>query len=330
MVDRIRFVFEGKLADQHRMDFYESARFQYAAARLSVKLDQYRRTGRFTSKITYKNNTSIQLRPFEEGSFGIEVLAAMLPLVPGAAFFIEVPLSTLWTYVVERIFKPADEDNVRQALKNNNRMLDVFEAQIEQNGNAFGQVTAMLQDQIERTGDLRENERNLYERLLAEGQRRAYLEGRADQLANISAEDDAKLVTMAAPLLREFSVPLRSSAQSASLSVSAGGDVKTILNVDRQMAEDVELAIVDDEIVPLRIDIIQYNKENGWGKFRSGDFDGVTSFSIPADRKERLQELVLDAMNGTDTFVQAYYVRSMAGVPQRLLLVNIIIDEDFG
>jgi hypothetical protein len=58
-MDQLLFHFQGGLADQNRMDFYEAARFQYAAARLSVKLDQFRRTGRFSKRVTESSRTNI-------------------------------------------------------------------------------------------------------------------------------------------------------------------------------------------------------------------------------------------------------------------------------
>lgn len=69
MAEEIDFRFQGGLSDGHEMDFYEAGRFQYGAARLMVKLDQFRRTGRFYSRVTIDNNTSIRLRNQEDGSF---------------------------------------------------------------------------------------------------------------------------------------------------------------------------------------------------------------------------------------------------------------------
>ena len=109
----------------------------------------------------------------------------------------------------------------------------------------------------------------LRERLLAETQRRAYLQGAQDALARITPEQDANLVTMAAPLLEEFVVPLRRSARKATVLIEdqAGGS-RPILVIDRAAAQEIELDVIDPEITPLLIDVVQYNKETGWGKFR--------------------------------------------------------------
>src|SRR4051794_4674083 len=107
MPDIIEFAFDGKLASESRMDFYEISRFQYAASRLAVKLDHFRRRGTFPKKVTRQANFGIDVRPYEPGSFLIEVVAPAAAIV--GPLLIELPLTSLWTYVVERVFKPAED-----------------------------------------------------------------------------------------------------------------------------------------------------------------------------------------------------------------------------
>ena len=144
-METIRFVFDGQLADHHKMDFYESARFQYAAARLSVKLDQFRRKGSFSAKVTAKNNTSVEVKPFERGSFGIEIIGPVLAIA--APIFLEVPLTALWTYVVERVFKPAGDDTIRNVLDGNARLLKLASAQGERDGTIINEALKVLSDE---------------------------------------------------------------------------------------------------------------------------------------------------------------------------------------
>ena len=60
------------------LDFYEAGRFQYGAARLMVKLDQFRRQDRFSARVIYENNTRILLKTQEDGSFVISTLVPFL------------------------------------------------------------------------------------------------------------------------------------------------------------------------------------------------------------------------------------------------------------
>jgi hypothetical protein len=326
--DSIDFVFDGKLADQNRMDFYEAARFQYAAARLSVKLDQFRRRRRFSSKVTRRSNDAgIELQSFRSGSFGIETIAPIVAIA--APMLIEVPLSAMWSYVIERIFKPKDEDNIREILETQQQVVGAFDRALERSDNTTLAALDALRDANNRTGALNEENALLYERLIAESNRRNYLEGHADALRQISSEEDAKLVTMAAPLLKELAVPLRRSADRANLLVGSRSSRRSILYADKRMADDLELSVVDDEITPLSINIIQYNKETGWGKFRSPDFDGLQSFAVPADRKDMLQSELIDGMDRDETYIRCYFVRSISGIVQRIIVVDILSLEEF-
>src|SRR5690242_10484924 len=96
--ERITFHFEGAQADDHRMNFYEAARFQYGAARLLVKLAQFRATGKFVANISDKSNHSVELVAQRGGSFNYNVEDAK----PAADAFLNIALSDLVAYVAER------------------------------------------------------------------------------------------------------------------------------------------------------------------------------------------------------------------------------------
>lgn len=114
MTEKIDFIFDGKLSSDHRMDFYESARFQYSASRLLVKLDNFRKTGTFPKKISYKNTPDILILPTRRGSFGLEVL---IPALAAAApMLYEVPISYLFSYVADRIFKSGNSEDIAKIL----------------------------------------------------------------------------------------------------------------------------------------------------------------------------------------------------------------------
>lgn len=101
MSENLVFHFRGSLADEHRLNFYEAARFQYAAARLAVKLAQFRSTGRFSQKITNNSNKDILLTTSKDGSFDISILIPLLPVAQ--EIFVNVPVSHLMSYVFERM-----------------------------------------------------------------------------------------------------------------------------------------------------------------------------------------------------------------------------------
>jgi hypothetical protein len=80
---------------------------------------------------------------------------------------------------------------------------------------------------------------------------------------------------------------------------------------------------VDSEITPISGNIVQYNKETGWGKVRLAIADAPLSFSVPSDLKQELQKALLDAMDEELVDLRVYIVRDKALVPTRLILVGV-------
>jgi hypothetical protein len=90
------------------------------------------------------------------------------------------------------------------------------------------------------------------------------------------------------------------------------------------MAEELEVSAVDKEITAILGDIIQYNKETGWGKARLSISEQPLSFSVPADIKGRLQNQLLTAMGRDKVYLQTYVVRDKTSEPVRLIIVGIL------
>lgn len=324
--DRLNFRFRGQLASGAQMNFYEAARFQYASARLLLKLSQFREKGNFSSRITSDNQRDIRLEATQAGSFIFDIMPLATLVAP---VLLEVPLSAMLSYVIERVFKPADDEVMKQALSNDAKAIDILGKAMDRGSDATRDILDHLREERALVEKLSEDKAALYERLLAESSRRSFLEGRASAFANVSPQQEAKLITMAAPLIKEMGVPLRKSASRLDIVKSTGHVSQPIASIDESMTDEIELAVVDDEITPLLINIVQYNKETGWGKFRSADFNGLASFSVPSDRKPVLQGALLDSMDNKETYVQSYYVRSKAGVPLRIIIVKILDIEQF-
>ncbi len=323
-MDTLAFHFQGGLADQNRMDFYEAARFQYAAARLSVKLDQFRRTGRFPKRVTTSTRTNIDLHPYRSGSFELKIESK---LQPDDQLKIDVPLTALWAYVIERVFQPTETDAALDMIDDNALRSEFFEL-IDNNVFESDAAISLLRNQMETANGLGTQEVELLARLISESERRAVLKTHRYLLAKITPDQDAALVTMATPLLSEIAVPLRRSAKTVTITTIDDVGRRQILTTDRQTAEALELIKVDKHVTSIDIDIVQYNKETGWGKFRNPHWTGNPSFSVPADRKDDLRFDLLLAMREDKVSSDAYIVRSTSGEPIRIILVDVnLIDE---
>lgn len=326
MSEQISFIFNGRLTSEHRMDFYESARFQYAASRLLVKLDNFRRNGKFPKKISYKNTPDILILPTVSGSYGLEVIAPALATL--GPLLVEAPLSAMLSYVIDRIFKPAGDDNIREALVTHRELIRTFDTTIIGRDATIDRTLDMLQKRMERDDELNSTIRGLYERLIADKDRKSELLEYRDQFRKINDDQEADLITMAAPLLKEMNVPLRRSARNVRIITSHNYKRREILRADKNMADAVDLAIVDRNQTRIDINIIQFNKQSGWGKFENTEWDGTPSFSIPGDILEDIKQTVVNAMNEDLVEVDCFFVRSASGNPQRIIVTDVReIDE---
>lgn len=326
MSEKITFLFDGKIASQHAMDFYESARFQYAAARLMVKLDNFRTNGTFPKKITYKNAPDILILPTKKGSYGIEVVAPIISTI--GPMLLEVPISAMLSYVIDRVFKSADDDTIRAALATQREVVEVFDRAIAGRDDTISRTLELLQNRIDRDDHLNDTIRELQERIIADQDRRLQLSEFKNEFKKIDGEQEADLITMSAPLLKEMNVPLRRSASKLHISATDGEESGAILSADKSMADAVELSSLDRHITKIDINIVQFNKQSGWGKFENYEWEGTPTFSVPGDILDNIKQTIVNAMNEDMVEVDCYFVRSAAGVPQRIILTDVReIDE---
>lgn len=321
MDESLEFVFDGQLAAQNQMDFYEAARFQYAAARLLVKLDNFRRNGDFPKKITYKNTPNINVLPSRPGSFGIDIFAPFVAVA--APMLVEVPLSSMLSYVIDRVFRSADDDVIREALATQRDLIETFDNAIAGRDRTIDRTLDLLQNKIEREEFLTDQVISLQDRIIADQQRRIELAEYGPQLRGITEEREADLITMSAPLLKEMNVPLRRSAKKVSIRSVKNGERRNILSADKAMADAVELAIVDRHVTTIDINVVQFNKQSGWGKFENVEWDGLSPFSVPGDLLEYIRETVVNAMNKQLVEVDCFFVRSPSGQQQRIIVTDI-------
>lgn len=325
MAERLVFEFEGALADQHRMNFYEASRFQYAAARLLVKLSQFRNSGRFRQKITDLSNVGITLEAQEEGSFRINVDA------PDAAAndaeqnaFLDVPLANLLSYVSERIIAKTDDDELIALINGHRELVDRFGRIPDGDGEQLERVIRMLVEDHGLRAHIFPEAAEIIERRISEVGREDRLIASRAQIARIDPAREQKLISMASPLVSEMATALRRSANTLRIQSVRRGEVTNVLYLNKRMAQEIESSDVDDEITPILGDIIQYNKETGWGKVRLQIAAHPLSFSVPSDMKAQLQETLLRQMGRDQVYLQVYIVRDRAREPLRLILAGIL------
>lgn len=316
------FHFEGALADQHKMNFYESARFQYAAARLMVKLVQFRKYGRFTKKITDNSNFDVLLSSYSDGSFNINVEEPEQDTKGDD--FIKLSIAELVAYVSERIIEKIDESTLANAnsaestVTAGEELSEVISTsaldKFAQSAIADDTYLSTLPDTIQR----------LVRRRIAEQYREQRLAKNEPEISKIDVARSQKLIAMSAPLLSEMATALRRSAKSLQIKSEFGGTTQTVLFLDQEMAEEIETAIVDDEITPILGDITQFNKDNGSGKLKIENGAKTVSFSIPSDLLPTMRQRLIDSMKTDLVYLQTYFVRDRSKAVIRLIAVGLL------
>ena len=323
MSEKLTFHFEGSLADQHTLNFYEAARFQYAAARLIVKLTQFRSNGNFVQKITNNSNKDILLKTQKDGSFDISIL---IPIAMAAQeAFVSTSVTKLMSYVFERIVGKTSNSDVATALNSNAQIVEAIGKIDDNNTETINRALDIIQTDQRIKENLHAETKELLERRIAELTREQEMVQAQTQLSRIDAPREQKLIAMAAPLISEMATVLRRSANT--LEIVNDTDVNSprrILFLNRKMAEEIELSVVDQSITPILGDIIQYNKETGWGKTRLQISDSPLSFNVPSDIKEGLQSKILAAMGRDKIYLQTYIVRNKIAEPVRLIVVGVL------
>ncbi|WP_216856603.1 hypothetical protein [Acidisphaera sp. S103] len=300
------------------MNFYESARFQYAAARLMVKLAQFREKGRFVKKITSNTNLGIQLVTQIDGSFNINV--EVPDQRPTDEVFVKISVSDLIAYVSERIVEKIDEQALREIDLPDRRTrtgagaADAALNQLVEDAMAGRDMTARLPVQVQ----------DSVKRRVAEAYRERRLAESSKAISLIDFARSQKLISMSAPLISEMATALRQSAESLEITETTGGRSNSIFYLNREMAAEIETAIVDSEITPILGDITQFNKDNGWGKLKIENGSKIMNFSIPSDILPSIKATLIQNMQKDLVFLQTYFVRDPGGEVIRLIAVGIL------
>ncbi len=323
MSQRITFHFEGSLADDHALNFYEAARFQYAAARLIVKLEQFRSKGSFVQKITNNSNQEILLQTQRDGSFDITVLVPILNAAKDS--FLHVSIPNLMSYVFERIIGKTSDSDVAKALNTQDKVVEEFGRISENNTEILGKALDIIAKDQDTKDRMSREMTDVLSRRIAELTREKELQSSQVEIARIDTVREQRLIAMSAPLVSEMATALRRSADT--LEVISDDDTSApnnILFLNRAMATEIELSTVDKDITPILVDIIQYNKETGWGKARMKEVQSLLSFNVPSDMKSRIQPMLLSAMDRDKVYIQTYIVRNKVREPTRLIIVGIL------
>ncbi len=233
MAEVLSIRFDGGLAAEGKLHFYEYSRSQYGFARFITTIEHYRRTGEVLDKITPSSRIDLVVSSPARGSFVEEILVPGIR--EGMAVVISTPItaliSYLWSFISPRRertdeiitdlarLRLADERERTAQVQEQTRQLTIFKDVIE--GERATAKTALdllgwaLQNQERLSGRLTVSAVDLADaqkELIAEQQREDVVQEHKEALAKISQDDMKRLTSRLRPAIKEMALPLKRSA----------------------------------------------------------------------------------------------------------------------
>jgi hypothetical protein len=166
----------------------------------------------------------------------------------------------------------------------------------------------------QRVDEIRESENNREELI------RPYI----SEFNKIDSASKKKLISKLRPAAIEIGYPLYRSTEK--LMINEG--YKNVVFLDKISVEALKGHTVSDTPETLLGEIIQYNKETGWGKFRNSEY-GVIGFRVPAAHKEKWSHKIIDCMKlHHEIIILFFIIKDSGGNIVHLTFDGFLKEED--
>lgn len=312
----VSFQFTGDLADEGQLDFYQASRFFYGASRFVYTLEHFRMTGKVAGKIGRRIQADFNIAAPQSGSWIAEVFGAAAPTVgaaTGAAPFVEVPLKALMAWVFKRL--TGGNTNVIETLvrleRERTKQLREETRRAELHAAPADRLADMLEKELDRKHEVQRFMMDEIRDARAEAkvyrQLNEQLSGSEGKLNDISEKATKALLAKTRPQITEMGLPLKGSASR--LLIGGRSADNKVIYVNRRTVDVLEGNTEDSTFTEVIADVVRFDKESGWGKFRVANVIGQTSFFIPREQREALKEEVIDAMKQDNVGMTIRYVR---------------------
>lgn len=323
----VAFAFSGGLADERQLDVYDAARFQYGAARLIYTVEALRQSGHVPLKIHRDYiKADFRITAAEPGSFLQTIIEGAAAVAPTAAdCFLKVPIKAAIAWALEKLFpKKATEDKIVEtvkAMQAGGLALSQEETKrLELRSQETLAFIGLVRELIQRPGVAPDHASRLEKgatELEASEARQELIKPYEQEFDKVPFDEQSRLIGQTRKQMVEIGFPLKRSADS--LSVLPGLGEKPISAIDIDDLTALEGNVRDKEPEVFEGSIKSYDKETGWGKWRSEDFTAPISFLVPADRRRRVLGELLAAMTLRKTEISFFVVRDAAKLPKFLI-----------
>jgi hypothetical protein len=312
----LSFQFEGDLADDGQLDFYEASRFFYGASRFIYTLEHFRNTGVVPARIGRRVEAEFTIAAPQAGSWVTEIMGVAAPIVgaaSGAAPFLEIPLKALVSWVFKRL-TGGSANQVETILKierERTKQSQEETRRAELLATPANRLADILEKELERKDDIQKFMMDEIRDARAEAKVNKQLEAEVapyeSQLKKIREKDARELLAKARPQVAEMGLPLKGSASR--LLIGGRSADKKVVYVNRRTVDVLEGNKEDAKPTGVTTNVVRFDKESGWGKFRVKEISGQTSFFIPREQREDLKDDVIDAMKQNVVAMTVRFVR---------------------
>jgi hypothetical protein len=315
MAERLSLIYDGGMATEGQLDFYEYGRAAYAFARFVTTIEYFRQTETVPRKILKQQNVGIVIEAPEKGSFPVDVIIPVaLTLTTELS---KVPLEIFIQYIVsqiQRIF-PGEEAALLEAArvqlgiekertkqsKEETKRIQSMEAMVrDQNLNhklALEMIDRAMQAQTKALSAMEDvNVQLLKEKLELMSNREKTFEAYQRQLETIPSEKLIRLASKVRPQVAAMGVPLRKSARV--MKFASGPERKVIAKFDAEEIKDINSRDLDEEVAVVEASFRAYDRDTGIGKMDlpQDNLRRVT-FSVPPGDRTVLRPKILAAID---------------------------------
>ena len=312
----LSFQFSGDIADEGQLDFYEASRFFYGASRFIYTLEHFRNTGTVPAKIGRRINAKFNIAAPQTGSWIADIYGAAAPVVGavgGASVFLEVPLKALMAWVFKRL--TGGRSNQVETLLKLERERTKQSKQETRRAELLAAPSAKLADMLEKELARKDD----FVKFMMDEVRDARAEAKIqrqldkewspykDKFADLKERDVKKLLAKTRTQVTEMGIPLKGSASR--LLIGGKSADEKVIYINQRTVDVLEGNSEDATSTDVSADVVRFDKESGWGKFRVEGISGQASFFVPREQRQHLKDEVIEAMKHDTVEMTVRYVR---------------------
>jgi len=339
----VKITFEGGIAAEGQLEFYEYSRSQYATARFIATVEYFRRSGKVADKIVGKSYINMTVKAPERGSFLYDVAVQVASTVASGAvigFLAYVwhqlaprreKVDALLTKLAE--FKLFEEKERTLQSQERTKQLDILR-EISDGERASPQQGIDLVQWSVDTANIQfsELEVPVAERaevlleLIAERDRENEINNIKSDLAGFDEASINKLTSRLRPMVSEIALPLKRSATRMSIGSTLAND--NFIFLTDAIVQFIQTRSPEEDVTTIVGRVKSYDRDAGVGKVQSNDLHRILNFIVPVYRRDELRDWILAAMQRDNVHLTCRRILDESGLPTSLILLDIKIDDE--